>query len=59
MNTAARLESNAARSQVLISKDVYDELTDRITADSLGEITMKGKGPVEVFALTGVGERTE
>jgi len=54
VNTAARLESNAAQSQVLISKDVFEMLEGRITADSLGEITMKGKGPVEVFALTGV-----
>jgi len=54
VNTAARLESNAAQSQVLISKEVVEALEGRITADSLGEVTMKGKGPVEVFALTGV-----
>jgi len=54
VNTAARLESNAVQSQVLISKEVVEELGDRITVESLGEITMKGKGAVEVFALTGV-----
>lgn len=56
VNTAARLESNAKKSQVLISKEVYNTLEGRITADSLGEITMKGKGPVEIFSLTGVAE---
>ena len=54
VNTAARLESNAKASQVLISKEVYDMLEGRISADSLGEITMKGKGAVEIFSLTGV-----
>jgi len=54
VNTAARLESNAAQSQVLISKEVVEELQDRITYESLGEITMKGKGAVEVFTLTGM-----
>ena len=54
VNTAARLESNAGQSQVLISKEVIEALDGRITADSLGEIAMKGKGQVEVFALTGI-----
>jgi class 3 adenylate cyclase len=55
VNTAARLESNAKRSQVLISRDVYDLLGDRIKAESIGEIPLKGKSvPLEVFALAGV-----
>ena len=55
VNTAARLESNAERSQVLISREVYDLLGDRIEAESIGEIPLKGKSvPLEVFALTGV-----
>ena len=54
INTAARLESNAAQSQILISKEIKESLEGRITAESLGEITMKGKGAVEVFVLTGV-----
>lgn len=56
VNTAARLESNAKRSQVLISKEVRDLLQDRIQADPLGAIPLKGKAvPMEVYALTGVG----
>jgi len=55
VNTAARLESNAQRSQVLISRDVYDLLQGRIQVESIGEIPLKGKSvPLEVFALTGV-----
>ncbi|MCL2603078.1 MAG: adenylate/guanylate cyclase domain-containing protein [Defluviitaleaceae bacterium] len=52
VNTAARLESNAKPSQVLISKEVYETLEGRISAQSLGEITMKGKGAIEIFELT-------
>jgi class 3 adenylate cyclase len=52
VNTAARLESNAAKSQVLISKEVMEMLEGRITAESLGEVSMKGKGPIEIFSLT-------
>ncbi|MCL2224690.1 MAG: adenylate/guanylate cyclase domain-containing protein [Defluviitaleaceae bacterium] len=57
VNTAARLESNAKKSQVLISRDVYDLLSDRIQAKSIGEIPLKGKSvPLEVFSLVGVNE---
>ncbi|MBQ9983589.1 MAG: adenylate/guanylate cyclase domain-containing protein [Lachnospiraceae bacterium] len=43
VNTAARLESNAAKGQVLISQDVYDRLTGRIEVECIGEIPLKGK----------------
>ena len=53
VNTAARLESNAKPSEVLISRDVYELLGDRIEAKSKGEIQLKGKTePIEVFSLT-------
>jgi len=55
VNTAARLESNAKKSQVLISRDVYDLLGSRIKAESIGEIPLKGKSvPLEIFSLAGV-----
>jgi adenylate cyclase len=55
VNTTARLESNAKRSQVLISKAVRDELGGRIEAESIGEIPLKGKSiPLEVFSVTDV-----
>ncbi len=43
VNTAARLESNAKRGQILISKDVYDAVKDRIEAEEVGVIPLKGK----------------
>lgn len=43
VNTAARLESNAKRGQVLISKAVYERIQDKIKVTELGEIPLKGK----------------
>ncbi len=43
VNTAARLESNAKRGQILISKEVYDALEGRIDAAEIGVIPLKGK----------------
>lgn len=43
VNTAARLESNARPGQILISKDVYDAVKDRVDVTPIGEIPLKGK----------------
>lgn len=43
VNTAARLESNAKRRQILISSEVYDAVKDRIYANEIGVIPLKGK----------------
>lgn len=43
VNTAARLESNAKRSQILISSAVYEAVKDRIDANEIGVIPLKGK----------------
>ncbi len=43
VNTAARLESNAKPGQVIISEAIYEQVKDRIMANSLGEIKVKGK----------------
>jgi adenylate cyclase len=48
VNTAARLESNAARGQILISREVYERVKDRIEAEEIGVIPLKGKSQ-EVF----------
>ena len=57
VNTAARLESVAKRSQVLISRDVYKKLEGRIKAEFVGAVPLKGKSePVELFSLVEVGE---
>ncbi len=66
VNTAARLEANAKRGQVLISETVYRQVKDRITVEPIGEIPLKGKSKgVFVYSLTGItadkaaGEATE
>lgn len=43
VNTAARLESNAKRGQILISEDVYEAVKDRVEVTAIGEIPLKGK----------------
>lgn len=43
VNTAARLESNAARGQILISEAVYEAVKDRVEVTPIGEIPLKGK----------------
>lgn len=43
VNTAARLESNAKRGQILISSEVYEAVKDRIEATKIGVIPLKGK----------------
>ncbi len=43
VNTAARLESNAKPGQILISKEVYEAVKDRVAVTPIGEITLKGK----------------
>ena len=43
VNTAARLESNAKRGQILISQAVYDNVKDRVEVTPIGEIPLKGK----------------
>lgn len=43
VNTAARLESNAKRGQILISQEVYENVKDRVEVTPIGEIPLKGK----------------
>lgn len=58
VNTAARLESNAKRGQVLISEHIYKRLEDRIQVEEIGEIPLKGKSQgVCVYALQGISRK--
>lgn len=60
VNTAARLEANAKRGQVLISEQVYLQVKDRVTVEPIGEIPLKGKSKgVFVYSLTGLNESAE
>lgn len=55
VNTAVRLEANAASGEILISEALYERLKDRIDAQFKGEITLKGKAlPVKVYSVLGV-----
>ncbi len=57
VNTAARLEANAKRGQVLISEEVYEKVKNRVTVKPVGTIPLKGKSKdVFVYSLTGVKE---
>lgn len=55
VNTAARLEGMAEKSQILISEDVYNRLRGRICASSIGNIPLKGKSQrIEVYSVKGI-----
>lgn len=55
VNTAARLESNAKRGQVLISEKLYKRLEGRIEVNEIGVIPLKGKSEgICVYELTGI-----
>lgn len=55
VNTAARLESNAQKGQVLISDTIYERVKDRIEVEEVGEIPLKGKSKgVFVYSVTSV-----
>jgi class 3 adenylate cyclase len=55
VNTAARLESQAAKGQVLVGKATYEMVREQVDAESLGAVTVKGKSePVEVWHVRGL-----
>ncbi len=43
VNTAARLESNAQRGQILISEELYNRVKDKVKVNVVGELKLKGK----------------
>ena len=55
VNTAARLESRAKAGEILISEDVYRKVEDRVIAEPVGEMELKGKSKaVKVYSLIDV-----
>ncbi len=58
VNTAARLEANAKKGQVLISDVVYERVKDRVLVDAVGAIPLKGKSN-EVFVYSVIGLKGE
>lgn len=60
VNTAARLEANAKRGQVLISEYVYEQVKDRVEVEPIGEIPLKGKSKgVFVYSLKNIIDSKE
>lgn len=52
VNTAARLESNAKRGQILVSETVYHALSTRVEFTYVGELNLKGKTlPAKVYQV--------
>lgn len=58
VNTAARLEANAKKGQVLISDVVYERVKDRIEVEEVGAIPLKGKSN-DVFVYSVIGLKGE
>lgn len=55
VNTAARLESRAKPGQILISEKLYKALEDRIEAEEVGEMELKGKSnKIMVYSVTSI-----
>lgn len=57
VNTAARLESRAGAGDILISEAVYREVKDRVDAEAVGEMELKGKSRrIMVYRVLGIKE---
>jgi adenylate cyclase len=55
VNTTKRIQENAARNQILISRDAYDRVKDEIEARPFIPLSVKGKThPLEVYEVLGL-----
>ena len=55
VNLAQRLESNAAKGQILISEATYKEIKNNVVANALPPIKVKGKSkPITVYEVMGM-----
>ena len=60
VNTAARLESKAKPGQILISEKLYQALEDRIEAEEVGMMELKGKSnKIMVYSVTSIEKQTQ
>ena len=58
VNTASRLESNAKAGQILISREVYDKVSEYVKAEPIGKLTLKGKTQeIEAYQVTGISRK--
>ncbi|MGB7875711.1 MAG: adenylate/guanylate cyclase domain-containing protein [Anaerolineales bacterium] len=55
VNTAKRIQENSARNQILISKEAYERVHDKVEAKEHASMAVKGKSrPVEVYEVLGL-----
>ena len=55
VNTAKRIQENAAKGQILISKEAYERVRNDVVATPCGPLNVKGKSQaVEVYELVGL-----
>ncbi|MEW6093828.1 MAG: adenylate/guanylate cyclase domain-containing protein [Chloroflexota bacterium] len=55
VNTAKRIQENAAKGQILISKEAYDRVKKQVDARPYAPLHVKGKSePVEVYEVMGL-----
>ena len=58
VNTASRLEGAAKSGQILISEEVYEAVKDRVEAEKIGVIPLKGKSNgILVYSLNKITGR--
>ncbi len=55
VNTAKRIQENSANNQILISKEAYERVKDKVEAKQHVSMAVKGKSqPVEVYEVLGL-----
>lgn len=55
VNTAKRIQENSARNQILISKEAFERVRDKVEVRERGSMSVKGKSqPVEVYEVLGL-----
>ncbi|MGN0076471.1 MAG: adenylate/guanylate cyclase domain-containing protein, partial [Parafannyhessea sp.] len=60
VNTAARLEANAPRGQIYISRTLYERLEGRVLVEEVGPLALKGKAnAVDVLRVVGLADDGE
>jgi class 3 adenylate cyclase len=53
VNTASRIESNGKIGAVNLSPQAWNAVADSFTAESIGQVPIKGKGALEIFTIAG------
>ncbi|MBE3120204.1 MAG: adenylate/guanylate cyclase domain-containing protein [Candidatus Atribacteria bacterium] len=55
VNTAKRIQENAAKDQILITKEAYKRVKEVVQANPFFPLHVKGKsGPVDVYEMVGL-----